>query len=140
MACDLAPNCNFLFGYFSCNLPEHTIDVDITIHTLKGIHTFREDHTTQISKCSPWGLEVRAFPSIGKKTRECMEKRQALANLFSNRSYPSRLNPSLFAKQPKATPAKKRTTVAKPRNMNLDIIPQPSSIIGFDKLFQLCPR
>ena len=36
MACDLEPTCNFL-GYFSCTLPEDTIDVDITGHSLKGI-------------------------------------------------------------------------------------------------------
>ena len=88
MVCDLAPKCNFHFGYFSCNLPEDTIYVDITVHTLKGIHTFRKDQTTKILKCSPWGLGVRPFPSLRKKMKEYMEERQAIANPFSSDSTP----------------------------------------------------
>ena len=42
MPCDLAPNCNYLFRYFSCTLPGDMVDVDITMHTLKGINTFRK--------------------------------------------------------------------------------------------------
>ena len=110
MACDLAPNCSFVFCYFSCNLPEDMIEVDIIMCTLWGIHTFRKDRNTQISKCSPWGMEVRPFPALGKKMRDYMEVRQAIANSFSsNRSDPSRPNPSPLVKWPKATPAKKRT-------------------------------
>ena len=42
MACALDPQCNFLYGYFTHNLPEDTIDMDVTVCTLKGIHTFRK--------------------------------------------------------------------------------------------------
>ena len=61
MACDLEPTCNFLFGFSSCTLPEDTTDVDITVCTLKGIHTFRKDQSMHISRCSPWGIEVKPF-------------------------------------------------------------------------------
>ena len=36
MACDLDPQCNFPYGYFTCNFPEDTVDVEVTVHTLKG--------------------------------------------------------------------------------------------------------
>ena len=36
MVCDLAPDCSFLFDYFSCNLTGDTIDVDITVYKLKA--------------------------------------------------------------------------------------------------------
>ena len=42
MACDLAPQCNFLYEFFQCNLPEDTIDVEVTVRTLRGIHNFRK--------------------------------------------------------------------------------------------------
>ena len=42
MACDLAPLCNFLYGFFQCQLPEDTIDVEIIVKTMKGIHTFKK--------------------------------------------------------------------------------------------------
>ena len=55
MACDLALQCHFLYGFFHFYLPEDTIDVEITVRTLRGIHNFRKDHVTQLSMCSPWG-------------------------------------------------------------------------------------
>ena len=67
MACDLEPTCNFLFGYFLCTLLEDMIDADITMHMLKGIHTFRKEINMQISRCSPWDMEVKPFPSLRKK-------------------------------------------------------------------------
>ena len=112
MAFDLAPKCSFHFGYFSCNLPNDMIDVNI-----------RKDRSTQISKCSSWGMEVRPFPSLRKKMCDYIEERQAIANSFSNRSHHSRPNPSPFAKQTKATPAKKRRVVAKPRKVNVRYYP-----------------
>ena len=122
MAFDLAPNCSFLFGYFSCNLLQDIIDVNITICTLKGIHTFRRDCTTQISKCSPWGLEVRPFPSL-QKMRDYIEERQAIVNPFSSKSYPSGHNPSPFVQWPKATTTKERTVVANPRKVKVGYYP-----------------
>ena len=31
MACNLAPQCNFLYGVFQCQLPEDTIDMEIMV-------------------------------------------------------------------------------------------------------------
>ena len=67
MACDLAPNCNFLFSYFSGTLLKDMIDIDITMHMLKGIHTFRKYQTMQVSKCSPWGMGDKLFPSLRRR-------------------------------------------------------------------------
>ena len=64
MACKLAVNCNFLFGFFSWNLLEDTIDMDIKIQTLCGIVMFKKDRNIQVIKCSPWGTEVKSFPSL----------------------------------------------------------------------------
>ena len=86
MPCNLAPACNLLFGYFSCTLLEDTIDVNITVHMLKGIHTFRKDWTMQVSKCSPWGRGVKPFPSLKKKMKDYIEECKAIANPFTHRS------------------------------------------------------
>ena len=74
MACNLDPTCNLLFGYLLCSLPEDMIDVDITVHMLKGIHTFRKDWIMQISRCSPWGMGVKPFPSLRKKMKDYIEE------------------------------------------------------------------
>ena len=87
------------------------IGVDITVHTLKGIHAFRKEWSTQVSKCSPWGMEVRLFSSLRKKMKDYIDEWQVFANPFTNRSYPSRPNPSQFATWSKTTQLKKRKTV-----------------------------
>ena len=129
MTCDLAPNCYFLFRYFLCTLPEDMIDVSITTQMLKSIHTFRKARGTQTSRCSPWGMEVRPCPSLGKKMQDYIEERQATGNPFSHKSYPFRPNPTPFVKWPKSTPAKKRTVVSK---CNINKLSQPRKVnVGY---------
>ena len=41
MACILKPECNFRHGYFRCLLLEETVDIEVKIKTMRGIHTFR---------------------------------------------------------------------------------------------------
>ena len=36
MACELAANCDLIFGILTCNLLEITIDMDPKVHTLWG--------------------------------------------------------------------------------------------------------
>ena len=80
MACNLAANCTFLFGFFSCTFLEDTIDMDLMVHTLWGIHTFRKDSNTQVIKCSPCVTEVKPFPSLHRKMTEYLRHREAIAN------------------------------------------------------------
>ena len=130
MVCDLGPSCNFLFGYFSFTLLD---DIDITVCTLKGIHTFRKDQTMQVSKCTPWGMGVQLFPSLKKKIKDYIGECHAIANPFTYRSYPYRPNPSPFTKQSKAIPVKRSATftrhnvdiLAKPRKINVGCDPAP---------------
>ena len=131
MACNLELTCKFLFGYFLCTLPEDMIDIDITVHIMKGIHTFRKDQSMQISRCSLWGMGVKLLPSLRKKMKEYIKECLTIANPFNHRSYPCRPNPLPFTKWPKATPVKRSTVVTrhniencqKPRNINVGCIP-----------------
>ena len=91
MACDLEPQCNFLYVYFTCKLLEDPIDVEVTLHTLNRIHTIRKDHNTKASMCSPWGTQVRPSHPYRKKMKEYIEERQKILNLFvPNREFPNR--------------------------------------------------
>ena len=42
MACKLAIQCNIVYGFLMGSLSEDTIDVDLKVHTLEGIHTFKK--------------------------------------------------------------------------------------------------
>ena len=90
MACDLLTQCDLIFGILKCALPEDTIDVDLKVCTLWGIHTYRKDSSTQIIKCSTFGTEVLPFLSFKKKVVEFMKHRQIIATPFTNRSFQPR--------------------------------------------------
>ena len=87
MTCKLSANCDLIFGILSCNLPEDTIDVDLKVCTLQGIHTYKKDRNAQVIKCSPWGSEVRPCPSLQKKMAEFLRCRQFIATPYANRSF-----------------------------------------------------
>ena len=70
MACKLAANSDLIFGILTCNLPKDTIDMNLKVCPLWGIHTYKKDRRTQVIKCSPWGTEVKPFLSIQRKMAE----------------------------------------------------------------------
>ena len=82
MMCDLLSQCNFLYGFFNCQLPEDTIDIEVTVRTLKGINTYRGKCTSQKSTCSPWSPQVRPFSSLICKMEPYMQDRRNAQNPF----------------------------------------------------------
>ena len=62
MACKLAVQCNLMYEFLKCALPENTIETDLKVCMLKGIHTFTKDYMSQTSKCSPWGSRSATLP------------------------------------------------------------------------------
>ena len=73
MACILMPEYNFMHGYFRCLLPEETVDVEVKVRTMRGIHTFRRDHTTQVISCKPWSPQLHPYTSLIKKMQTYLE-------------------------------------------------------------------
>ena len=69
MACILQPECNFLHGYFRCQLPVEVVDMEVKITSLHGTHIFRRDRMTQLIKCTPWSMALCPHPAIVKKMR-----------------------------------------------------------------------
>ena len=80
MACFLMPESNFLQRYLQCLLPEETLDVEVKITTMKGIHTFRKDCTTQIIMCKPWSPRLSPYPSLAQKMQTYLELKDPKAN------------------------------------------------------------
>ena len=73
MACILWPECNFLHRFFRCCLPVETVDVEVKITSMQGIHTFRRDRMCQIIKCNPWSTRLHPHPTLIKKMRTYLE-------------------------------------------------------------------
>ena len=67
MACILKPECNFLSRYFRCLLPLETVDVEVKVKMMRGIHMFRRDRTTQVISCNPWSTRLCPYPPFNLK-------------------------------------------------------------------------
>ena len=90
MACELSANCELIFGILSCNLQRDAIDMDLKVCTLWGIYTYKKERSIQVSKYSPWGTNVKPFPSLQKKMMEFLRQKQVITTPYTNRSYQSR--------------------------------------------------
>ena len=85
---------------------------------LKGIHTYRNDHSIQISSCSPWCLQIFPFPSLIKKIEAYLEERRNIKDpCHLTHTYPDRPVTSPFAKsqipkerEPREPPKKRGRT------------------------------
>ena len=76
MVCELSVQCDLVYRFQKCALPEDTKDVDLKVCILKGINTFKKDYKLPSSKCSPWGTEVQPYPILRKKRVEFMHRRE----------------------------------------------------------------
>ena len=73
MACILRPECNFLHGYFRCQLPVEMVDIEVKVKMMQGIHMFRRDRTSQVIKCNPWSTRLHPYPSLIQKMKTYLE-------------------------------------------------------------------
>ena len=73
MACLLQLECNFLHGYFICQLPVEVGDMEKKITCMQGMHIFWRDRTTQLIKCIPWSISLYPHRTIVKKMRTFLE-------------------------------------------------------------------
>ena len=73
MAFQLTVSCNLDYGLLKCHLPSDTVDVDLKVRTMKGVHVYRKDYKSQVNKCIPWGVEVRPYPEIKIKMADYLK-------------------------------------------------------------------
>ena len=54
--------CDFIFGSILTSLPTDTVDIELTIRTVKGIYTYCKDHTVESTIFILWSKSVIPFP------------------------------------------------------------------------------
>ena len=119
MACYLVPQCYFLYELFKCQLPKDTIDVEIMVRTMKGIHAFKKDCSSETSSCSPWGMHVHAFSSLVKKMEAYLEERRNITDPFHlTHTYPDRPITSPFTRSQTAKRKKTKNPKESSRKVN----------------------
>ena len=73
MACLLQPECNFLHRFFRCKLSVEVVDVEVKVTSMQGTHLYKQDRTTQVTKCVPWTTKICPHPNIIKKMKTFLE-------------------------------------------------------------------
>ena len=130
MTCILKPECNFLYGYFSCLLPIETVDVEVKIKMMRGIHTFRRDQTTQVISCNPWSTRLSPYPSLIRNMRTYLElegKLGAQHQLGTNIFLPDKNFLPRNIPVPKKVEKKRRAKVSVKRRFKVRVIAQPTN-------------
>ena len=80
MAREISPVCDFIFGSIHTALLMDTVDVELMILMVKGIYTYRKDHTAESTVFSPWSRTIVPFPSLQRKIQAFQdENRQTMA-------------------------------------------------------------
>ena len=129
MACILQLECNFLHGFFWCQLPVETVDVEVRITSMQGTHTFRRDRTCHLIKCNLWSIRLCSHPTIVKKMKTYLElegqlgpKPQSQTNQFRsplpNTNPQIRKESKMTEKRKRLSPTKKLKAVARPNPGN----------------------
>ena len=52
------------------------VDVDLTIWTVKGMYTYRKDHTAESMIFTPWSKKVIPFPSLRQKMQAFLDNKR----------------------------------------------------------------
>ena len=74
MAREISPVCDFIFESIQTGLPMDAVDIELMIRMVKGINTYRKDHTAESTVFSPWSRTVIPSPSMCKKIQAFQDK------------------------------------------------------------------
>ena len=122
MTCILHPECNFLFGYFRCQLPVEMVDMEVKIKTMQDIHMFRMDMISQVIKCNPWSTKLHPYPSLIQKMKTYLKLEGDLVPNPGPNPKPSHNKPIYYKishDQPNQTPTPWLGKPQDPRQMSL---------------------
>ena len=81
MAREINPICDFIFGSIRTSLLMDMVDVDLTIWAVKGIYTYRKDHTTESMIFTPWSKKLIPFPSLRWKIHTFQDNKRQETSL-----------------------------------------------------------
>ena len=77
MAQEISPICDFLFGSIRTSLLTGTVDVELTVRKVKGIYTYRKDHTSESTIFTPCSKKVISFASLRRKIQAYQDDKRS---------------------------------------------------------------
>ena len=80
MAKEMSVSCDFLTNHWTCELPEHTMDMMLKVQMRMGEHTFKEDVYMHNLKYRRWNNELRPFWSLKRRVANIFRKHNSLTD------------------------------------------------------------
>ena len=118
MACLLQPECNFLYGFFRCKLPVEVVDVEVKVTLMQGTRLYKQDRTTQVTKCIPWTTKIHPHPNIIKKMKTFLEVENKIGPSIPTSTTNSQFRPLFLETNPnihRTDKVEKRRTISPKR-------------------------
>ena len=86
-------SCCLVYEFLRCSLPAGTIDVDLKVRILKGIHVYKRFEVP--TNCSPWGAEGRSYKDFKMKIIKYLKREK-----WPSKNYEGRpLHPKVHLKR-----------------------------------------
>ena len=82
MAREISLVCDFIFRSICTSLLTDTVDIELTIRRVKGIYTYRKDHT------APWSRTMIPFPSLCRKIQAFQDESRQVTAWDNNNAMP----------------------------------------------------
>ena len=101
MAREINSVCDFIFGSIHTCLLMDMVDVELTIRMVKGIYTYRKDHTDESMIFSPWSKIVIPFPSLRLKIQAYKENNKQATMTWDNGVMPQFSAPQKPSQNPR---------------------------------------
>ena len=110
-----------LHSYLKCLLPVEKVDVELKVKMIQGIHTLRQDRTSQVIKCNLWSTRLCLYPSLVRKMKTYLElegrlgpKPRPLSKAQSTQNHPQQTQSQPV--QPITNPRVRKAPTAKASN------------------------
>ena len=129
MVREISPVCDFIFGLIRTSLLTNTVDIDLTIRTVKGIYMYRKDHTAESTIFTLWSKKVIPFSSLRQKIQAFNDdKRQNVMMPWNNGNPVQFSTPPKMPRNPRKCATSKIRTRWSNRNHRFNPIKQADSI------------
>ena len=139
MACLLQSECNFLHGYFRCQLPVEVVDLEVNITSMQEMHIFQRDKTTQLIKCTQWSTRLCPHLTMIKKIRTFLEVEGKMGSIPQPTSSQYRPPGQTRTQMSGWTMLQRRERVQCPLN-DLGLVQPPSLVKQLCTHWQLFPK
>ena len=106
--------------------------MEVTVRTMKGIHPFKRDCSTQIISCKPRTPNHHPYPTLGKKMRTYLELKDQVADSpCPNPNYPERpkMPVSQKAQNDKEETKKRAKSSLGKKQFKVHIVEKPSMLL-----------